>query len=281
MICFAQGSSWARVAGRQLKIRRRLGVSPDPVALYGPVTVNVSKCGWPDVSRVSVELRMNGCRRVGLVASLRAMNAAPMTCGPAVSFRRMRPALVDGVAGLRHVHEVGLEVGFAAHAERVHARAVHRVLDVVLVLEAAHHAEVRAEHLHGELILGVERQRDLREDAADRADGLAFDVRVLRRVLADVERLARDADVGIADGQRADLVRGLHEALEEHRRHAEHVADVVEAVRGVVRRQQRRGIDVEREQIAHRVGVLGAIQAVQHRPAGIRLRRRRRDRATS
>ncbi len=91
MICFAQGSSWARVAGWQLKIRRRLGVSPGPVALYGPVTVNVSKCGWPDVSRVSVELRMNGCSRVGLVASLRATNAAPMTCGPAVSFRRIRP----------------------------------------------------------------------------------------------------------------------------------------------------------------------------------------------
>ena len=49
-----------------MKILRRLGVSPGPVALNGPVTVNVSKCGWPDVSRVSVELRMNGCSRVGL-----------------------------------------------------------------------------------------------------------------------------------------------------------------------------------------------------------------------
>ena len=30
------------------------------VALKGPVTMNISKCGWPEVSRVSVELRMNG-----------------------------------------------------------------------------------------------------------------------------------------------------------------------------------------------------------------------------
>jgi hypothetical protein len=86
MILFAHPSSSARDAGLHEKIFRRLGVSPDPVGLKGPVIVNVSKCGWPDVSRVSVELRMNGCSRVGLGASLRLMNAAVMTCGPAVSF---------------------------------------------------------------------------------------------------------------------------------------------------------------------------------------------------
>ncbi len=178
-------------------------------------------------------------------------------------------ALVNHVAGLRHVDEVGFEIGIAAHPEGVDARAVHRVLDLVRVLEAAHHAEVRPEHLHSELILGVERQRHLREDAADRADRLAFDVGVLRRVLADVKRLGGGAEVGIADRHRADLVRGLHEPLEQHRRHPENVADVVKPVRGVVGRQQRRRIDIEREEIAHRIRVFGAVETMENRTAGV------------
>src|SRR5713101_1566247 len=58
------------VGGRHTKIRRRLGVSPGPVGLKGPVTVNVSRCGCPIVSSVSLELRMKGCRRSGLIASV-------------------------------------------------------------------------------------------------------------------------------------------------------------------------------------------------------------------
>ncbi len=49
------------------------------------------------------------------------------------------------------------------------------------------------------------------------------------------------------------------------------VRDVVEPVLGVVGRQQRRGVDVEREQLLDRVRVLGAIQAVQREVAGRRL----------
>ena len=51
------------------------------------------------------------------------------------------------------------------------------------------------------------------------------------------------------------------------RRGAERVGNVVEAVRGVVRRQQRRRIDLDVQQIPDRVGVLGAVQpANQRRP---------------
>ena len=71
------------------KILRRLGVSPGPVGLNGPVSVNVSRCGCPIVSSVSFELRMNGCSRSGLTASLRSRNATVMTCGPALSGMRM------------------------------------------------------------------------------------------------------------------------------------------------------------------------------------------------
>ena len=40
-ICAAQARSAARVAGRQVKIARRLGVSPGPVGSNGPVTARV------------------------------------------------------------------------------------------------------------------------------------------------------------------------------------------------------------------------------------------------
>ena len=56
----------------------------------------------------------------------------------------------------------------------------------------------------------------------------------------------------IADGHRADLLGGGDVALEQHRRHAQHVGHVVEAEARVVGRQQRRGVDVERQQIADR-----------------------------
>jgi hypothetical protein len=49
-IFVAQASSCARFAGRQEKMRWRLGVLPGPVGLNGPATVNVSMCGRPVLS---------------------------------------------------------------------------------------------------------------------------------------------------------------------------------------------------------------------------------------
>src|SRR5262245_66202154 len=54
------------------------------------------------------------------------------------------PALVHLVTRLGHVDEVGFEVGFAAHLEAVDTLAVHRELDLVLVLEPTHDAQVGA-----------------------------------------------------------------------------------------------------------------------------------------
>ena len=85
------------------------------------------------------------------------------------------------------------------------------------------------------------------------------------RYVSPPGRIAR-----IADCQRADRRRGGEVALLQRRRHAEHVRHVVEAERRVVWRQQQRRINVQVQQIANRVCVLGAVQAMQHRPAGIR-----------
>ena len=116
------------------------------------------------------------------------------------------------------------------------------------------------------------------QQAAARAERQPFDVVVLRRVLAravdDQRRL-----FGIADRQPADLLRRRHVRLDQRGRNAERAGDVVEAGRGVVRRQVLRRVDVEVEQVADDVRVFGAVQAVQS--GRRRERRRRRDRARS
>ena len=88
--------------------------------------MNISKCGWPEVSLVSVELRMKGCSRVGLAAALRSTKAAVITCGPAFKRKPDVAALIDLVAELRHVDEIRFEVLLAAHVEGVDALAVDR-----------------------------------------------------------------------------------------------------------------------------------------------------------
>ena len=103
----------------------------------------------------------------------------------------------------------------------------------------------------------------------DRSERQSLEMLVLRQILADAIGFAHRPARWIADRQGADLCRGRQIALLQRRRHAQHVGDVVEPVSGVVGRQQRRCVDLQREQIANGVGVLGAVHAPQHRPAGV------------
>ena len=132
--------------------------------------------------------------------------------------------------------------------------------------------EIRAIELGLEHVVGVERERVAHGGSANRSERKPVDVLVLREVLADAERVAAGGKVGIADGHSRDLHGGGHVLFLQGRRDAEHVRDVVEAVRGVVGRQERRDVDFEVEQVAHRVRILGAVQAVEDRRAGIRMR---------
>ena len=99
---------------------------------------------------------------------------------------------------------------------------------------------------------------------------------ILRLVLPHAEHLADRRRLRIAERQRADPLGRRQVALEQHRRDAQHVGVVVEPAARIVGRQHRRDVDVEREQIAHGVRVLGAIQAMGQRTAGIRIARARR-----
>ena len=108
--------------------------------------------------------------------------------------------------------------------------------------------------------------------AADRAERHALDVLILRQVLPHREGLGDCGLMHVPDRKRAHGLGRGEVALEERRRHAERIRDVIEAVGRVVRRQERRDIDIERQQIANGVGVLRAVEPMQERTSGMRVR---------
>ena len=105
--------------------------------------------------------------------------------------------------------------------------------------------------------------------AAARAERqLVADPRALIPVARHEERLGGGRAAWAAERHLRDACGGAQVPLGQRRRQGQSVGVVVEAVRRVVRRQQRR-VDVHREQVAHGVAVLGAVQAVQGGPAGV------------
>ena len=83
-----------RLAGRGLRTAREdpaaAGRVAGPVALNGPVIVKVWMCGRPAQSKLSIELRRNGCRRTGSATGGSSTNATVTSCGPAVTGTRTR-----------------------------------------------------------------------------------------------------------------------------------------------------------------------------------------------
>ena len=230
------------------------------------------------MSIVSIELRVNGCSFHGGSA-----DAPDPAHGNHVRAGLQRQAhaqtAVDLVAGHRGVGQVREMVLLATEIDQQHAAAVHGELGLVGQLETAHGAEVRAKELGVDDVLAVERQGHPGQPAAEGADRHAVDLRVLRAVLPDDEGLVAGHDGRVAHRQRAQLPGRVQVALEQHRRGAQQIGDVVEAVAGFVRRQERHRIDVEIEQVLDGVGVLDPVQPVHHGPARRWAAPRRRDRA--
>ena len=159
----------------------------------------------------------------------------------------------------------------AADAFQEHAPAVDRDFELVRVLEPANHVEVVAEQPEVELVFAVERKHVRHGYAPDGAERQPLELRRLRLVAFDRVRLRADHDVRVADGHCADTVGSGEIALEQCRGEHEQVADIVEAERRIVGRQQGVHVHLEIEQIANRVRILGAIQAPERRCAGVRL----------
>ena len=78
-------SSLGASPGWQTKMRRRLGVSPAPVALNGPVMTTV----WmPPAGVNAASIRKSENWSSTPAAALRSTSAAPIVCGPAVTLIR-------------------------------------------------------------------------------------------------------------------------------------------------------------------------------------------------
>ena len=156
---------------------------------------------------------------------------------------------------LRRVLEVDDQrlVGvFGSHREQLDALAVDRELDSMLLADAADLSGGLAAQADADLVLAGGGQILVDADAAARAQREGRERIVLRQVLG---RLVGGGDrrrAGVADREPAHLARGGHVAFEQERRDPQRVRHVVEAVRRVVGGQVA-GVDLDREQIAHRV----------------------------
>ncbi len=157
-------------------------------------------------------------------------------------------------------------------------------IDLRIVLADRRTGNANLEH-----VLAVDRKVVLNRDAGARIEGqIVADplvARPLQRIALGVvnifDRLQRD----VADGEPADSARRRHVALEQRGRRRQHGRDVVEPVSGIVDRQPRARLDVDGQQVANGVAVLGAVQPMDRRAPRIRLRGRgrveRRSRGTT
>ena len=292
-ICFAH----ARFVGRRRRAADehppRLGVSPRPVGVVRPGDHDARQVRRRGVAVLHADEDVVGARHrttnqvlVGGVCLLQERDADRLRPG-----LHLQPELEADVG--RHLHPLLERIGRLrlrrmrarrlAHEEhrhfveleQLHALAVERHLELFALGALAEHlAETELQQRQPDHVLAVDREvvRDGR--AAARAERLAFERLVLAEIALHRVGDLRRRGVAFADGQPADLRRRRDVALEQRRRHAEHVGDVVEAVARIVGRQQGGGIDVERQQIADRVLVLDAVHAVQRRASGIGAGRR-------
>ena len=117
-----------------------------------------------------------------------------------------------------------------------------------------------------ERVFGIEGEEVPEQEAAAQVRRQSVDLLVAgaraRRVFLDHRPWCADAD-----RQSAGAPRRRQVLLDVQRRHRQHIADVVEPVAGVVGRQVARVIEVEPQQVTHRVAVFRAIQPMDCRRA--------------
>ena len=88
------------------------------------------------------------------------------------------------------------------------------------------------------------------------------DVLVLRQIATDFVSCRERGDVGVADREASDLGSGCNVSLDERWGGSQDVGNIVESFARIISRKNRRHIDIHTKQVANRVRVLGAIQAV-------------------
>ena len=154
--------------------------------------------------------------------------------------------------------------------EQPQALAVEQHLDHVGVAQALDVLVPVAGQPHLDLVLAVEGEVVVDDHAAAGAERQPVEVPLLGQVRAQDDDAASRDDGRAADGEPADLLRGREVPLHQSRRQLDH-PHVVEAVARVVAGQQGVHVDVEGQEVADGVAVLGAIQAPERlRPPRVR-----------
>src|SRR5436190_14763619 len=105
-------------------------------------------------------------------------------------------------------------------------------------VESCAASTTRTHAAHSELVLGVQGKRVLEKKTTPGSERQAFDVPILREAAGSgISDLGWD-ERAVADGSTADFHRRGHIALNERRRHAQRVGDVVEALARIIGRPQ-------------------------------------------
>ena len=182
-----------------MKIRRRAGVSPGPVALNGPVTVSCPDMGAArPVERVERALEkrteLRGIHRRG-TADERSDDI--VRAGPDTDANGK--ALIDRVGRFFRQRECGAQIRGAADRRVMHTLAIQRELELVRVLDAPRVVEVGPEQPGLNDVLAVTREEMGDARSPERAERHPIEVLILRHVAAHVIGVAQRARFGVAD----------------------------------------------------------------------------------
>ena len=142
------------------------------------------------------------------------------------------------------------------------AGAVEEDLDLVGAAEALDLLVAVALEADLHLVLTLLRKQVGDQNPAAGAEGQAGHVVLLRDVGPDAERVSGGGLAGAADGEAGDFLGGGDVAVEEGGREIAD-GDVVEAVARFVIGEEVGGVELDGEQVADRVLVLGAVEAAE------------------
>ena len=187
-------------------------------------------------------------------------------------------ARVDERARLVHVPDLDFVVLEAADLSRIHFGAVNRddeCVRQVIPLDAGVAFFHSPDQPSREFVVAVGRKHMMDQSAASCSKRQAIDVPALGEFTADRILGRPRPHVRIAHSLRADALRGGQIPVEQEWRRVQRSRDVVEAEVRAVARQQLGHVDVERQQVANRVSVLRAVEAMHRRPPRVGPRHRR------
>ena len=178
----------------------------------------------------------------------------------------------------------GPALGCASHREPLQQLAIQADVEPLRPPDALEVILILPLQADFDQVLAIDRKVVVNRDAAARSQRQVFTLPV---VLQHMQRDLEGLELGLGGRQTRRQPRDLpghrHVSLQVSRRNREDIGEVVEAAVGrLVPGEQRLHIDVEREQVANRIVVFGAIETMDRAdPAWIRTEPPRRDRFRS